>query len=467
MRTLILAILGLSQAGYSASRETPLPSRWQAVAREVFRELVEIDTTHENGTTAAAQAIARRLRAGGFADADLALAGPLPHKQNLVVRLRGTGAVKPVLWIVHLDVVAARREDWSVDPFAFLEKDGYFYGRGTSDMKADAAALVTGLLRLRAEGYVPSRDVIVAFTDDEESHEETDGAAWLLGNRPELVAASLVINPDAGQGEIRKGRRVILEFETSEKVFLSVRLEATDRGGHSSVPHAGNPILRLAAALGRIGSYEFPVRLSETTRGYFAAMSTMETGPLAADLAALGREPLDPAAAARVARTSDTFAALMRTTCVPTELTGGHAENALPQMARATVNCRLLPCDPPDEVEATLRRLVGDPDVSLARLDLPARGAPAPLDARVMNSVTRVMEGMFPGVRLVPTLQTGASDSRFYLAAGIPAYGVSGLFLDIDDVRAHGRDERVGVLDFFDDVEFTYRLVRELTDRDG
>ncbi len=463
MRILALCLLAFPPFAVAAPLETQLPADWRPVAREIFAELIQIDTTHEKGSTAAAQAIARRLRAAGFPDADLTLAGPLLHKQNLVARLRGMGKAKAVIYIAHLDVVAAKREDWSLDPFTFTEKDGYFYGRGTSDMKGDVSALVATLIRLRKEGFQPDRDIVVAFTDDEEAGGDANGASWLLKNRPKLIEAGFVINPDDGGGEIRKGRRVLFDFQTSQKVYLSFRLEATDRGGHSSIPHAGNPIHRLAAALGRIGAFEFPILLSETTRGYFAAVATQESGPLAADLAALGREPLDLAVAARVAAANDVLAAMMRTTCVPTELAGGHAENALPQMARATINCRILPQESPEEVESILRRLIGEPGISLTRLNEPMHSPPSSLDPQVVEPLTRVMKEMFSGVRLVPVLSTGASDSVFFLAAGIPTYGISGTFGDIDDVRAHGRDERVGVVDFYDSVEFVYRFLKELT----
>lgn len=459
-------LLALPLLATAASQEAQLPASWRPLAREIFAELIAIDSTHEKGSTAAAEVIAGRLRAAGFGGSELTMAGPLPHKQNLVARLRGKGKAKPVLYVVHLDVVPAMREDWSLDPFTFTEKDGWFYGRGTSDMKADVAAMATTLIRLKREGYAPDQDVVVAFTDDEERGSlETNGVKWLIEHRPELMQAALAINPDAGGGEIHRGRRTLLDLQTSEKVYLDFQLEATDRGGHSSVPHAGSPIYRLAAALGRIGAYEFPLHLSETTRGYFAAMASQETGALAADLATLGRGPTDAAAAARVARSNDVFAALMHTTCVATELAGGHARNALPQMARATVNCRILPDEPPEEIEATLRRLIDDPAISLRRLAEPRPSPPSRLMPAVVEPVTAVMKEMFPGVVLAPVLSTGASDSLVLRNAGIPTYGISGMFSDIDDVRAHGRDERIGVVEYYDGVEFAYRFVKALTGR--
>jgi acetylornithine deacetylase/succinyl-diaminopimelate desuccinylase-like protein len=455
---------GAEPAGASdAAVATALPAALRPLARAVLAELVSIDTTHANGSTAAAEAIARRLRAAGFADADLVLAGPVPHKHNLVVRLRGAGKERPVLFIAHLDVVAAKREDWSRAPFALSESDGYLYGRGTTDMKGDVSALVLTLLRLRGEGYRPDRDVVIAFTDDEETGRETNGVAWLLRERPELLRAGFAVNPDGGEGQTRHGRRTLLAVQTSEKVFVNFSVEATDRGGHSSLPHAGNPVYRLAAALVRLGAHEFPVHVGETVRGYFGAMSTQESGALAEDLATLSREPTDLAAAARVAAASDLYAALMHTTCVATELSGGHASNALPQLARATVNCRVLPDESPDDVEATLRRVVDDPGVKVTRTTPVQASPPSPLVPSVVEPVERVMRQLFPGVRLAPLLSTGATDGLYLRRAGIPTYGISGMFGDVDDVRAHGRDERVAAADYYDGVEFMYRFVKELT----
>ncbi len=458
-----------------------LPQEWRMLAREIFAEVVRIDTTHEKGSAGAVEAIARRLRAAGYTAAELVTTGPSLNEQNLVVWLRGTGKALPVLYVLHLDVVPARREDWPIEPFTLREQDGWFYGRGTSDMKDDVAAMVTTLVRLRKEGYRPDRDVVVAFTDDAEvGPKRTNGVSWLLANRRELVRAELAINSDAGGGEIRKGRRSLLGVQTSEKVYASFRLLATDRGGHSSIPHAGNPIYRLAAALSRVGAFQFPVRLDQATRSYFAAVAKQERGALADDLALLGRTPPPPAApadqgvkprpaadpveaaAARVSAASDLFAALMRTTCVATELVGGHAEGALPQRAGATVNCSLVPDESPRDVLTTLRRVIFDADVEVTPIAPAASSPPSSLDPSVMQPLEAVASAMFPRVPIAPILSTWATDSLALRAAGIPTYGVSGMFNDVDDVRAHGREERIGVEDFYDGVEFSYRFLKAL-----
>jgi acetylornithine deacetylase/succinyl-diaminopimelate desuccinylase-like protein len=320
---------------------------------------------------------------------------------------------------------------------------------------------VVALLRLLQEGFRPARDLVFAFTDGEEAG-GVDGVEWLLKHRLDLMQAAFCINPDGGGGDAKDGRRLLLALQTSEKVFQTFRLEATDRGGHSSAPHEGNPIYRLAGALERLGRFEFPLRLGETVRGYFAVTALQEQGALAIDLAALGRLPTDPAVAARVAKANDRYAALLHTTCVATEISGGHAEGALPQRALATVNCRVLPDEPLDEVEAALRRVLADQAVTITR-DLPTPGGPpSPLVPEVERPATEVMEALFPGVRLAPYLSNGASDSAYLRGAGVPSYGVSGMFGDVDDSRAHGRDERVRVVDFYDGVEFAYRFTRRL-----
>ena len=469
MRVLsLLGLLGLLGCFFlflspaTAAEATRLPAPWQAVSREVFQQLIELNTTHEKGATVAVQALAQRFRAAGVPDSDLYIGGPLPHKQNLVVRFHGQGKARPVLFVLHLDVVAAKREDWSADPFKFLEKDGYFYGRGTLDMKNEVAGIMATLLRFKKEGYKPDRDLIVAFTDDEEGGDE-NGVKWLLQNQRPLVDAGFAINPDVGGGRISKGTRVMMAVQTSEKVFLSFQLEAKDRGGHSSVPHAGNPIFRLAGALVKLGAFQFPVHLNETTRGFFASMAAQEKGQRALDLAALGKPTTELAVAARLGQGSDVYSALMRTTCVATELSGGHAENALPQTARATINCRILPDEKPEQIEATLKQVIADEGITMTRIAPPKPSPPSPLVDAVMQPVSKVLKEMFPGVRLTPTMSLGASDSVFLRNSGIPTYGVSGMFTDMDDPRAHGRDERIGVVDFYDGVEFMYRFTKALT----
>ncbi len=434
----------------------------QKLAREIFRELIEINTTTTTGSTRAAEAMAARLRSTGFPATDIHVVGPAPQHMNLVARYRGNGASRPILWIAHLDVVEALRQDWSFDPFTFLEKDGYFYGRGTTDVKCEAAELIANLIRFREEKYAPDRDLIVALTEDEEGG-EANGIQWLLANRPDLIDAEYCINTDAGGGEIKDGRHVVMELQTGEKAYFDIRFQTHSKGGHSALPVKDNAIYRLAGALARLSRFVFPVRLSETTRLFFERTAAREKGRERADMMAMGKTPLDTAAANRLARSSAYYNALMRTTCVATMLGGGHAENALPQTAYANVNCRMLPDESPEEVLATLRAVVADSQVHIAASHLSARGPSSPLRKDVLEGVEKVTASLWPDVVVTPIMSTGASDGKYLRLAGIPVYGVSGMFADIDDVRAHGKDERIGVRDFYEGVEFMYRFIRTMT----
>ena len=458
----VLAFGAVSLFAQATGNLPALPVR-HVLAREIFRELIEINSTEKNGCTQAAVAMAARLKAAGFADADLTLAGPRPQNQNLVVRLRGSGAQRPVLFIGHLDVVEALRADWTTDPFTFVEQGGYFYGRGTTDMKDSDAALVVSLIRLKQAGYVPTRDIIVALTDHEESG-EANGVEWLLKNRRDLVDAEFCINPDGGNGEIKHGKPVMLEFQTAEKTYLAFQVEATNRGGHSSLPVKDNAIYRLAAGLSRLAAYEFPVELNETTRTFFARSALRETGRTRADMLAMAQLPLDRAAADRLAASSAFYNALLRTTCVATLLSGGHAENALPQRARAVLNARMLPGGSPDAVWATLKTVLADDELKITRLDA-VEGSPLSLlRPDVFGKVERLTTAMWPGVTVTPIMSTGATDGVHLRKAGIPVYGVSGSFIEIDDHRAHGKDERLGVKEFYAAVDFMHELMKTLTE---
>ena len=434
----------------------------QQLARDVFRELIEINTTDSEGsTTLAAEAMAARLRSAGFPGEDVRVIGPNPRKGNLVARLRGKGAGKPILLLAHLDVVEARREDWSFDPFQFLELEGYYYGRGTNDIKSGAAVLVADLIRMKQEGIVPARDLILALTADEEGG-KFNGVEWLLREHRELIDAEYCLNTDGGGGEIKSGKHIANEVQAAEKVYLSFSLEVKNRGGHSSVPVKDNAIYRLADGLVRLRGFDFPVRLNEITRSYFERMSNLQAGHLAEDMRAMAKEPLDPEAIARVAQ-SPYFNALMRTTCVATMLQAGHAENALPQTARAVVNCRMLPADSPDEVKKTLQEVVADDQISITPIGTPRPSPASPLQPSIVRAIERTTGEMWPGVPVVPIMSTGATDGAYLRRAGMPVYGVSGLFDDVDDVRAHGKDERIGVKQYFEGLEFMYRLIKDLS----
>jgi acetylornithine deacetylase/succinyl-diaminopimelate desuccinylase-like protein len=472
----ILAVLLVILAGLTlAAQEKPAQQKPltadQQLARAIFKELIEINTTDTpvGDVTKAAEAAAARLLAAGFPKADVQVIGPSAKKHNLVARLRGSGRAKPILLIAHLDVVEARRSDWSFDPFVFREHDGYYYGRGTTDIKCGATALLTTLIRMKLESFKPDRDLIVALTADEEGG-TANGVDWLLQNHRDLIDAEYCLNTDGGGGELRKGVKIANELQTSEKVYLSFRLETKNSGGHSSLPVKDNAIYHLAEGLARLAKYDFPVRLNETTRAFFEKMSGIETSDVAKDMkvVATGLKTGGPtaegeAAAARLSAASPYYNAMMRTTCVATRLDAGHADNALPQLASAIVNCRLLPDESPKDVQDTLVRVLADPAITVTPANNPRPSPPSPLRPAIVQAVEQLTTEMWPGVPVVPIMQTGATDGLYLRRAGMPVYGVSGFFDDIDDVRAHGRDERIATWAFFDGVEFMYRLTKKLS----
>jgi acetylornithine deacetylase/succinyl-diaminopimelate desuccinylase-like protein len=387
--------------------------------------------------------------------------GPAPNKFNLVMRYRGTGAKRPMLLLAHLDVVDAKREDWSFDPFVFREEDGWFYGRGTSDDKSMASQFVANLIRLKEEGFKPERDLILALTADEEGG-DYNGAEWLVTQHRDLVDAEFAIN-EGGGGNMRKGKYLTNEIQAAEKVYQDFHLEVTNSGGHSSLPVKDNAIYHLAQGLARLSALEFPVQLSEITSTYFERSATVESDPAtAADMRAVARATPDLAAAARLSAKLPYWNSMMRTTCVATRLTGGHANNALPQLASANVNCRMLPGATVDSVRQTLIDTLADPKITISLVKDAKPSQPAILRADVLNAVESLTKEMFPGVVVVPVMSTGATDGLYFRNAGIPTYGVDGTFGDIDDVRAHGRDERVGVKQYFEGLEFQYRLIKAL-----
>jgi acetylornithine deacetylase/succinyl-diaminopimelate desuccinylase-like protein len=445
----------------SLSAQAPLTPT-QSEARSIFAELIGINTTHDRGsTTPAAEAMARRFTAAGFPAADVVVLGPGERNKNVVVRLRGSGQRRPILLIAHLDVVEALRADWSLDPFTLTERDGFFYGRGTSDIKDMAAIFVATLLRLKRDGVVPDRDIILALTAGEESGGDYNGVQWLLANHRELIDAAYCINGDAGDPLLKNGRRIVRGVEASEKVYHDIRFEVHNPGGHSSLPTPDNAIYRLAAALDRLAHFTFPASLNEITRAYFDRVAAGQPPAIAADMRAIVANAGDTAAVGRLAA-SPMFNALLRTTCVATRLDGGHANNALPQTARAIINCRMLPQDNPDSVEATLRRVVADTAVQVIAIDTATPSPPSPLARDVFEPLARVTKAMWGDVPIIPSMETGATDGIYLRNVGIPVYGVSGVFLDADDIRAHGRDERILVTAYYDGAEYTYRFVRAL-----
>lgn len=437
---------------------------YNQLARDIFRELIEIKSTESGvGSTPVAEAVSRRLLAAGFPAADVQVLGPEDRKKNLVARLHGKGKGKPVLLLAHLDVVEARAEDWSpdIDPFKFIERDGYFYGRGTQDIKDGAAILITNFIRWKQQGWVPDRDLVLALTADEEGG-GANGVAWLLDKHRDLIDAEYCLNTDAGDFQSKDGKPEVATISAAEKKFGMLQFQTTNRGGHGSLPRKDNAIYQLAAALERVAAFQLPVMLNEVTRAQFKATANTVTGQLAADMRAVAQPTPDPAAAERLSQ-DPYYNALLRTTCVATMLEGGHAQNALPQRAKAELNCRIVPGHDPSDVLKRIKQAVNDDGVEVTWSYLPAVTAPpSTLRPDVVSSVERAARRSWPGVALIPVMETGATDGRLLRGAGIPTYGVSGVFIDMGDTRSHGRDERIRTKDFFGGVKFYDEFVKIL-----
>jgi acetylornithine deacetylase/succinyl-diaminopimelate desuccinylase-like protein len=467
--------LGAGCLGLPVFAQSPLPAASpedRALAREIFKQLIEINTTDTplgNVTTATA-AMQKRLLEAGFPAEDVHLLGPDARKQNLVVRMRAAGPTteKPALFLCHMDVVQALRSDWTTDPFEFVEKDGYYYGRGTQDMKDSDAALVATFLRLHREGYKPKRDLILALTADEEGG-KFNGASWLVQQHRELVDAAFVINPDSGGVELDHGRAVVADVEATEKVYSDFQITAVNPGGHSSRPRPDNAIYELTTALNKLAAYTFPFEMNEVTRTYFRNLAGQETGQTAADMRAILATPPDLAAAARLSA-EPSFNANFRTTCVATRLQAGHANNALAGSAQAIVNCRIFPGHSPEETRQELIGILGDKMLSVKYVSdaggvsdtAPEREAmvpPAPTK-EVFDPLTRLTEAIWPGTPVTPVMENGASDSIYFAQAGIPCYGYSAIALERDDVRAHGKDERLPVDSYWKSLDFFYPFLK-------
>ena len=447
----------------AAPQSNDPPADNQKLAHDIFRDIVEVHSVHDVGTKGVADILAKYLIDGGIPSDDVKIVPETkyPHQVNLVVRIHGKGKGKPVMWICHMDVVEAKAEDWTLPPFKFTEKDGYFYGRGTSDMKDEDAAVAASLIRLKKEGFVPDRDIIVAFTADEEVGLEQDGPAFLLREHRDLVDAGLVINPDGASGEIVNGKKVDFGVETSQKTYVTYRMEVTNKGGHSSEPRPDNAIYALANGLVKLAKFQFPYRTNATTRLYFQQRAMLETGKLRADMLAVAKTPIDLKAAARLAKVTE-LNAILHSTCVATMLNAGVQENALPSRADAVVQCRIMPDETVAGTQAALQKVAGDPAIKFSVMGDVVSAPESPPDHALLGSVEKVVHSMWPGKPVIPAMAAGASDSIFTRKAGMPSYGVGGAWEDIDDVRAHGRDERRKMDAFYESVEFTYRLMKEL-----
>lgn len=464
MRILKSALLCAAVASPALAQATKLSrplTRWDSLAHDILKELIEINTQESNGSTAsAARALAARLKTAGFPDSDVVVVENAAKKGNLVARLRAKRPTnRPILLLSHIDVVEAKPEDWTLPPYSFVEKDGNFYGRGVADNKDDAAIDVALIIRLKAEGFVPDRDIIVAATTDEEGG-AANGVDYLLKHRPELLNAEFALN-EGGGGRIRNGRNISHDVQASEKKYQDFRLEATNPGGHSSRPVKDNAITQLAAALVQVGAFDFPVHLNEVTRAYFERSASLVEPELGAAMRRIVQNPADAEAAAKLSGDPG-YNSQLRTSCVATMLDGGHAPNALPQRARANVNCRILPDESPDDVLRTLQRVVGTAKVVVTKSGNDAEySPPSPLTKDLMGHAERITAQMWPGLPVIPTMSTGATDGKYLRNKGIPTYGLMGQFYG--DSNAHGMNERIPQQGFYDSAEFVYRLVKSLT----
>jgi acetylornithine deacetylase/succinyl-diaminopimelate desuccinylase-like protein len=406
----VLAVNGAGAEGLTAQ---------QQLAHDIYQELIEIDTTTATGDTArAVEAMAARLKAAGFAEAEVQAFSPAPRKGNLVARLHGSGARKPILLVAHLDVVPASGDDWSVDPFKLTEKDGYFYARGSGDDKYMAASFIANLIRYKNEGYKPDRDIIVALETDEEIFDRDGlGIQWLIRNHRDLIDAEFALNEGGGVG-LKDGKPIRNSVQTSEKVALTYQIDVKNRGGHSAVPAKDNAIYHLAEGLVRLSKFSFPAHLNDTTRAFFERSAQLE---------------------------------------------GGNAINALPQLASAKVNCRIMPGESVDEVKATLERVLADDQIKVTQLDTPTLSAPSVLNEEIAGAIEKLSREFFPGAIVLPVMSAGATDGSFLRNAGIPTYGHSGMAIDVGESRIHGKDERVPVKSFYQGGEYLYRLVKVLS----
>ncbi|MEE2612882.1 MAG: M20/M25/M40 family metallo-hydrolase [Acidobacteriota bacterium] len=465
----VTAMLAATTTALTAQNTSPAEDMQRA--RSILAELVEINTTNsERGdTTAAARALERRLLDAGFPAADVHVLVPAdaPTKGNLVARYRGRNPrLKPILLLAHIDVVEALPEDWSVDlnPFEFLERGGYYYGRGVTDDKDEAAIYTANFIRMRREGFVPDRDIVVALTADEEGGPR-NGVRFLLEEHRELIDAAFALN-EGGGGMARDGEKISNNVQAAEKKFLSYYFTATNPGGHSSLPVKKNAIYDLSQALLAVQGYDFPVMLNEVTEAFFAGSADLVGGEMGEAMRRIVTDPDDAAAAATLSEDTG-YNSRLRTTCVATLLEGGHAQNALPQTAQANVNCRLLPSHDPAAVRARLQALAEPFEVEVSARGTATPSSPSPLTPEVLEPIERITREMWPGVPVLPVMSTGATDGLYLRREGIPVYGVSGIFGDMDDRRAHGRDERIRIEHFYEGQEFLYRLVKALAGGGG
>lgn len=465
VRGLIAAALVTGVTAPAARAQPRMSAADSSLARSIMSELVGIrSVSGTRETVTAANAIVRRLRAAGFSEQDAFVTGNPDSIGNVVVRLRGRGAGRPILLMAHLDVVPALREDWTTDPFVMTEKDGWWYGRGTIDNKEGVATIVANMIRWKRDRFAPDRDIVGVMTGDEETF--SDQIEWFAsgGGKQHIGNPEFAINFDAGGGTIYGGRPAMLGVQTSEKIYVTYRLTVRNPGGHSSQPRSDNAIYTLAGALSRLAGYRFPIEVSEGTRLGLERSAVFEADSIARLMRAVAARPMDTAAASRLTRITR-FNAQLRTTCVATRLTGGHADNALPQLAQATVNCRLLPGTDTATVIRALRRAVSDTAVDVTQAQPGTLSPPSPLKPEILSAVDEIGKRFWPGVVVVPVMSSGATDAMYVRTVGIPVYGIGGIFTEPDEARAHGRDERIEIRRFYEGVEFAKAVVERLSRR--
>jgi acetylornithine deacetylase/succinyl-diaminopimelate desuccinylase-like protein len=473
MRNNVFGVIGAAMVlqGAAIAQELPMtPLRPdQSVFRALYKELVETNTTLSAGScTLAAERVAAHLKAGGFSDQDVTQFSVPDHPKEggVVAVLPGSSTTaKPMLLLGHLDVVEAKREDWSRDPFTLIEENNYFYGRGTADMKALDATWIDMLVRFKQSGYRPKRSIKLALTCGEETTYAFNGAQWLANNRPELIFAAFALNEGGGGRTDGHGKLIVQSIQVGEKAAQNYRLETVNAGGHSSIPIRDNAIYELADALAKVRDYEFPVKFSDTTRAFFAKVGASRGDELGNAMVALSKNPNDAAAEAAVSKDRG-YHSMLRTTCVATLLEGGHANNALPQRAAANVNCRIFPGETLEGTQAALLAAIGDPGVKVTAVQ-PVRplALPPPLDPKIMLPAEKLIAKYFPGVPFVPTMSTGATDGIFLEAIGIPVYGVPGGWGDPDGNGVHGLNEHRGVRSVFVGRDFLTDLVKLYADQ--
>jgi acetylornithine deacetylase/succinyl-diaminopimelate desuccinylase-like protein len=448
---------------FTSSAQTVKLTKNQILAHDILKELVEINTTHSTGnTTVAVEAIAKRLIAGGFTERDFQILGPEDRNKNLVLRWNGSGKGRPILFIAHLDVVEAKKTDWTTDPFSLIEKDGYFYGRGVLDLKGGAANLVANFIRLKQEGYIPDRDLILALTAGEEVGDLYNGVDWLINNHRALIDAGFCVNMESGYSILKNGKRVALSVQISEKGYINLQLEVKNPGGHSSMPSNDNAIYRLAKGLTNLSVYHFPAVFNPTTKSFFYSMSLLESGQLSADLKAVSVDKPDTEAVNRLSNVP-MYNAKMRNTCVATMLEAGHQVSALPQTAIARVNCRIMPGGNQDDIVQKIKGVLMDSQIVVTVTDSLSPNPASELNAAQKKIVEEVTEKLWPKILIIPNMTLGGTDGKYLREAGIPTYGISGVGVELGENRVHGKDERVLISQFYEGLDFEYALIKALS----